>query len=344
MPSRAFITGLSGCSLSAAERTFLRDSRPWGLILFARNIANPPQVRKLVADFRETVGWQAPVLIDQEGGRVQRLGPPHWPSYPSGARYGLAYERDPWLGRRLALFGARLIAADLSALGIDVDCLPIADVPSRGADPVIGDRAYGRTVEQVTGVARAIADGLLAGGVLPVLKHIPGHGRANADSHTRLPVVTADRETLDAVDFAAFHALRDLPLGMTAHVVFRAVDPVAPATTSATLVGEVIRTAIGFDGLLMSDDISMGALTGTLAERSSAAIAAGCDVVLHCNGKMPEMEAVAGAVPELAGLAALRAERALALRAPADSVDVQTMRAEFAALLTNRPARSRTVT
>ena len=234
------------------------------MILFKRNVSSPEQVSDLVKSFRDCVGWQAPILVDQEGGRVQRLGPPHWPSYPPGARYGALYDREPALGLAAARLAGHLIAADLQPLGIDVDCLPLADVPGRGADAVIGDRAYGTEPGKVAAIAGAIAAGLQAGGVLPVLKHLPGHGRAGADSHHRLPVVDTDRATLELTDFAAFKPLAKLPLGMTAHVVFSAIDPVAPATTSVTMVQQVIRKFIGFQGLLMSDDVSMGALSGTL--------------------------------------------------------------------------------
>jgi beta-N-acetylhexosaminidase len=342
MTARAFITGLSGATLSAAERAFLREADPWGLILFKRNVETPAQVARLTAEFRESLGREAPVLVDQEGGRVQRLGPPHWPAYPPAAAYGRIYDRDPRGGLRAAWLGARLIAADLRAVGIDVDCLPLADLPVAGSDLVIGDRAYGETPEKVAQLARAAADGLLAGGVLPVLKHLPGHGRATADSHASLPVVDASRDALEATDFVPFRRLADLPLGMTAHVVFTAIDPIAPATTSATLVRDVIRDWIGFAGLLMSDDISMGALSGSLAERSSAAISAGCDTVLHCNGKLDEMQAVAGAVPRLAGDAAVRAEAALRRRQDAqeesDAQELPKLRAELAALLAGEPA------
>jgi beta-N-acetylhexosaminidase len=333
MTARAFITGLSGAALNAAERAFLRDADPWGLILFKRNVETPAQVARLTADFRESVGREAPVLVDQEGGRVQRLGPPHWPAYPPAAAFGRAYDRDPRAGLRTAWLAARLIAADLRDVGIDVDCLPLADLPVAGSDPVIGDRAYGDTPEKVAQLACAAADGLLAGGVLPVLKHVPGHGRATADSHARLPVVDAARELLETTDFVPFRRLADLPLGMTAHIVFTAIDPIAPATTSATLVRHVIRDWIGFDGLLMSDDISMGALSGSLDERSRAAISAGCDTVLHCNGKLEEMQAVAGAVPRLAGAAATRAEAALRRRRQPDTQEIARLRAELAALL-----------
>jgi beta-N-acetylhexosaminidase len=341
MTARAFITDLTGPALSAAERAFLREAEPWGVIVFARNIETPDQLRRLTGDFRAAVGRDAPVLVDQEGGSVQRLGPPHWPIYPAGAQYGAIYRRDPAAGLEAARLGARLIAADLAPLGIDVDCLPIADVPVRGADPVIGDRAYGDRPGQVAAIAGAIAEGLMAGGVLPVLKHLPGHGRAPADSHRRLPVVDADRATLEATDFAAFRPLAGLPLGMTAHVVFSAYDALAPATTSVTMVRQVIRDSIGFRGLLMSDDVAMGALEGPLGERALAALAAGCDVVLHCsNGSLTEREQVAAAVPRLAGEALRRADAALAQRRAPDGIDLAEARKTFAALLAGdrRPA------
>jgi beta-N-acetylhexosaminidase len=342
MTARAFITGVSGFTLTANERSFLREATPWGFILFNRNVRTPAQVTKLVAECRETVGTNAPVLIDQEGGRVQRLGHPHWPYYPSGATYGRIYDRDVARGLAAAGLGARLIASDLFALGIDVDCLPIADVPARGANDVIGDRAYGRTPEQVAAIGGAVAAGLLAGGVLPVLKHIPGHGRARADSHERLPVVKASREELEPRDFAAFQPLSRLPMAMTAHVVFSDIDPLAPATTSATMVREVIRGFIGFKGLLMSDDIAMGALSGTPAERTQAALAAGCDMVLHCNGKLEEMREVAERAPELSGKAAKRAAAALALRVEPEPFDRAEGRRTFATLIAgDRPIFAR---
>jgi beta-N-acetylhexosaminidase len=330
---RAFITGLAGTELSEEERAFLRDAQPWGLILFKRNVAAAEQLRRLIDDVRTTLGRLAPALIDQEGGRVQRLGPPRWPAYPPGAAYGALYDRDRDMGLAAARLGARLIASDLTALGIDVDCLPIADVPVTGADPVVGDRAYGTDPAKVAAIAAAAAAGLAEGGVLPVLKHIPGHGRATADSHAKLPVVSADRATLEATDFAAFRPLAALPLAMTAHVVFSAIDPIAPATISATIVRDVIRDSIGFKGLLMSDDISMGALSGSVAERTRAAIAAGCDLVLHCNGAMGEMRAVAAEAPLLAGEARRRAEAALAAKRPAAPIDIVASRAEFLSLM-----------
>jgi beta-N-acetylhexosaminidase len=274
-----------------------------------------------------------PVLIDQEGGRVQRMRPPQWPAYPPGAAYGRIYDRDPAAGLAAARLGGRLIAADLAAAGITVDCLPLGDVPIAGSDAVIGERAYGETPAKVAAIAAALAQGLAEGGVLPVLKHLPGHGRATADSHLRLPVVTADRDTLEATDFAAFRPLARLAMGMTAHVVFTAIDPDFPATTSATIIGHVIRRFIGFDGLLMSDDLSMEALSGSLAERARAALAAGCDMALHCNGNLREMEAVAGAAPELSGAAARRADAALAVRRAPEPIDLAAARAQFARLM-----------
>jgi beta-N-acetylhexosaminidase len=338
MARRAFITGLAGPTLTTEERAFLREARPWGLILFKRNIQDRAQVSGLVAEVLNELGGETPVLVDQEGGRVQRLGPPHWPAYPPGAAYGQVYDRDPARGLAAARLGARLIASDLLPLGINVDCLPLADVPVSGADGVIGDRAYGETPAKVAALAAAIAEGLAEGGVLPVLKHIPGHGRGNADSHLKLPVVHADRATLETTDFAAFRPLKKLPLGMSAHVVFTTFDPVLPATTSPTMIREVIRGFIGFDGLLMTDDVSMGALSGTIAERTRAALAAGCDLVLHCNGKMDEMRQVAGEAPELSGDAARRSTAALAARKKPAATDIEAARREFAAMINQQIA------
>jgi beta-N-acetylhexosaminidase len=275
----------------------------------------------------------APVLIDQEGGRVARLGPPHWPVYPPGAVFGALYDLDPALGLTAARLSSRLIAADLIDLGISVDCLPLADVPVAGADAVIGNRAYGTEPAKVAAIARAVTEGLEQGGVLPVLKHIPGHGRAAADSHFRLPTVDTSKEELERTDFAAFQPLADLPMAMTAHVVFSALDPAHPATTSATIIRQVIRGVIGFQGLLMSDDVSMNALAGSIAERTRAIVNAGCDMVLHCNGKLDEMRDVARETPELAGEALDRARRALASRRAPAPFDRQAARAELEALM-----------
>lgn len=332
--TKAFITGCADLTLSAEERAFFAGERPWGLILFRRNVSDPSQVADLVTAFREAVGvGNAPVLIDQEGGRVQRLRPPHWRAYPPGRAYGLLYEHDRIAGERAAWLGARLIAHDLNRLGINVDCLPLLDVPVPGAHDVIGDRAYGHDVDIVSTLAASAAEGLLAGGVLPVAKHIPGHGRAGADSHLELPRVAASEEELDTTDFEPFRRLADLPLAMTAHVVYEAIDATRPATTSPKMIGEVIRGSIGFDGCLMSDDLSMQALSGSLADRAATSFAAGCDLALHCNGDFAEMVEVAAASPELSGDAERRARAALdCLREPA-WIDEDAAREELGSLL-----------
>lgn len=330
MTARAFIAGISGTSLTVEERAFFREAQPWGVILFKRNIDNAAQVLRLNEEIRRLLETaEASILIDQEGGRVQRLTPPNWPAYPPGAVYGALFDRDPAVGVTAARLGARLIADDLARLGINVDCLPIADVPVAGSDPVIGDRAYGTSPDKVAAIARAVAEGLAEGGVLPVLKHIPGHGRATADSHHRLPVVDTPAGELARTDFAPFRALADLPMAMTAHVVFSAIDPAQPATTSATMVSRVIRGRIGFDGLLMSDDVSMNALEGSIGERTKAALAAGCDMVLHCNGRIDEMRAVAAEAPVLAGDALRRAHAALTARRAPKPFDRAEARAAF---------------
>lgn len=322
MTMRAFIVGVSGLVLTDDERAFMRAQQPWGFILFKRNIDTPVQVARLVGELREAIDRpDAPVLIDQEGGRVQRLGPPHWPIYPPGSVFGALYDTDRAAGLEAARLSSRLIAADLADLSITVDCLPLADVPVAGADAVIGNRAYGTAPDKVAAIARAVTEGLEQGGVLPVLKHIPGHGRATADSHAALPTVDTSAAELARTDFAAFIPLADLPMAMTAHVVFSAFDAAKPATTSATMIEQVIRGAIGFQGLLMSDDVSMNALDGSIAERTRAIVTAGCDMVLHCNGKMDEMRQVAAETPVLAGEALRRADRALASRKAPQSFD-----------------------
>lgn len=330
MAARAFITGISGLTLTADERDFMRAERPWGFILFKRNIENHHQVTVLIEKLRDLIGApDAPVLIDQEGGRVQRFGPPHWPVYPPGAVFGTLYDVDHELGLTAARLSARLMAADLIDLGVTVDCLPLADVPVAGADAVIGNRAYGTEPGKVAAIARAVTEGLQQGGVLPVLKHIPGHGRATADTHFRLPVVDTPKAELERTDFAAFRPLADLPMAMTAHVVFSALDPAQPATTSATIIEQVIRGSIGFQGLLMSDDVSMNALAGSIAERTAAIISAGCDMVLHCNGKLDEMRQVVQEAPVLSGRALDRAKHALASRKAPQPFDRAAARAEL---------------
>jgi beta-N-acetylhexosaminidase len=316
--ARAFICGCAGLALSAEEKAFLREARPWGAILFRRNVGSPEQLRKLTAEIREQLSADAPILVDQEGGRVQRLAPPHWRAYPAAAAFQRLASNEAE-AERLVRLGARLIAHDLREAGITVDCLPVLDRPVEFSHDVIGDRAYGRDSETVARLGRAAAEGLLAGGVLPVMKHIPGHGRARADSHLELPVVEATLDELERSDFVPFVRNADLPLAMTAHVVFTAIDAGRPGTLSAEVIGGVIRGRIGFDGLLLTDDLSMKALTGGFRERAEAAIAAGCDVVLHCNGDLVEARAVAEGAGELEGRALERARAALArIAAPED--------------------------
>ena len=336
--TQASIFGCAGPRLTGEEIAFFKDVRPWGFVLFKRNVETPAQVLALTEALRATVDRpDAPILIDQEGGRVQRLGPPNWGRYPPGRAYGDLAGNDPLLRREIARLGARLMAHDLSALGINVDCLPVLDVPAAGGHDVIGDRAYGTSADEVAMLGRAAAEGLIAGGVLPVIKHIPGHGRAGADSHHDLPVVDATWEALDASDFEPFRVLSDMPMAMTAHVVYRAIDAKNPATTSKTAIGRVIRGAIGFQGLLISDDLSMNALAGNLAQRARRSLAAGCDVVLHCNGKMDEMTAVAGAGRALSGKAAARASAALGRIARAgEPFDAAEARARFDAAFDGR--------
>ena len=332
---RACILGCAGPRLSADERSFFAEAEPFGLILFLRNIENPDQVRRLTDEFRASVGRaDAPVLIDQEGGRVQRLQPPHWQGFPPAGDFGALYARDSARALAAARLGALLIAAELLPLGINVDCMPVADLRHPEGHGIIGDRAYSGDAGTVASLARAAAEGLLAGGVLPVVKHIPGHGRARADSHETLPVVETSLAELDQSDFEAFRRLADLPVAMTAHVVYRAIDRERPATISPKLVGEVIRSRIGFNGLLLTDDLSMRALSGSLGARTKAAIAAGCDLALHCNGRLAEMREVAGAAPRLAGEAAKRAATALGrLKKPKEIVDVAEARARFSAMI-----------
>ncbi len=312
MSARAFICGCSGRAFTAEEEAFIREASPWGLILFKRNVEDRVQLKALTARFRDLSGRaDAPVLIDQEGGRVQRMSSPHWQVYPAAARLS-AVEQDPARQSRLAYTAARLIAHDLREVGVNVDCAPVLDVPAEGSHAIVGDRAFGTDIETVARLGRATAEGLMAGGVLPVMKHIPGHGRARADSHLELPVVDAPRGALERVDFAPFKANADLPAAMTAHVVFAAIDPDRPATLSPTVIGEVVRGALGFDGLLMSDDLSMKALSGSFRERTSALFAAGVDIALHCNGDLAEAREVAAVAPRLAGRALNRVEKALA--------------------------------
>lgn len=310
----AFISGCSGPVLSTAEREFFARTNPWGLILFKRNCETPEQLKTLTGDFRAAVGRKnAPVFIDQEGGRVQRLGPPSnaWRRYPAARAYGEAFNASALAGLRAARNVGRLMAEDLIAAGITANCVPVLDVPQPGAHEIVGNRAYSDRIEAIMALARAHAAGFADGGVLPVIKHIPGHGRAKADSHLELPIVDARRAELEAVDFPPFAAMADAPMAMTAHVVYTAIDRTAPATLSKKVISTIIRRQIGFRGLLMTDDLSMKALTGSYAEKTRRALDAGCDVVLHCNGEIAQMEEVAAAAGVLKGRSLARAKAAL---------------------------------
>ncbi|MGV8996065.1 MAG: beta-N-acetylhexosaminidase [Parvibaculaceae bacterium] len=330
MPARAVIFGCGGLRLSEAERIFFAETEPWGFILFGRNIEGPAQVKALTDEMRDLTGRDVPIFIDQEGGRVARLKAPLWRKYPPARRYGELPLADGLEAARLA---SRLITVELLALGINGDCLPVLDVPVTGANDVIGDRAYATTPGLVSALGRAAAEGLMEGGVLPVIKHMPGHGRAGVDSHLSLPVVTASAAELMETDFRPFQALADMPVAMTAHVVYAAIDADAPATTSRKVIADIVRGVIGFEGLLMSDDLSMQALAGSLKERARASLRAGCDVVLHCNGKMDEIAAVAAEVPVLAGDALDRATAALDRLGPPQDFDERAALARFQTLM-----------
>lgn len=328
MSPGAYIFGCAGQTLLPEEAAFFRDAAPWGFILFARNIDTPDQVRALVDALRESVGRQAPVLIDQEGGRVQRLAPPHWRAWAPPLDFIRAAGGK---AERAIFLRYRIIAAELMDLGIDVNCVPCADVATAETHPFLLNRCYGHDAGTVATLARAAATGLHAGGVLPVLKHIPGHGRGTVDSHLGLPSTDAAPDDLDAQDFAAFRALSDLPLGMTAHMVYTAYDPDAAATVSRRVI-RLIRERIGFGGLLMTDDLSMEALGGSITDRTRASLKAGCDVILHCNGEMPEMREIAAAAGRMNAPAHDRARRALRLRTRPQPIDIQDAEAELKAL------------
>jgi len=304
------IFGCAGKELGAAERAFFARTQPLGFILFARNCETPDQIRALVADLRASVGRaDAPVLIDQEGGRVARLKPPQWRAAPAAERFGALADRNRGAGLEAARINSHLIGRELAALGIDVDCAPVLDLRLPGAHDVIGDRAFGGAPQRVADLGRAVCEGLLAAGVLPIVKHIPGHGRATADTHFDLPVVKVSRAELEATDFEPFRLLADMPWAMTAHLVYAAIDPDRPATLSPKVIAEVIRGHIGFDGLLLCDDLSMKALKGDLGDLARQALAAGCDIVLHCNGQMDEMTRVAAAAGTMSAAAERRFRR-----------------------------------
>lgn len=331
----AAILGCSGPALTAEERSFFQKANPYGFILFRRNCKTPDQLRRLVDDLRGAVGRaDAPVLIDQEGGRVQRLRAPHWAEHPAAGRFSALAERDPDLAERAVELNARSIAIMLREHGITMNAAPVLDLRLPGASDVVGDRSFGQDPELVARLGRAAARGYLSMGIIPVVKHMPGHGRATVDSHLALPVVTADRETLALTDFRPFRALADLPWAMTGHIVFQAIDPDRPATLSATVIGEVIRGEIGFDGVIVSDDLSMGALEGPIGRRAADAVAAGCDLALHCNGVLAEMEAVAGSVPPIGDATHSRLKRhPPAEYRPWSVAEAEEIRAELARAL-----------
>lgn len=319
----ALIVGLAAGALSSDERAYLADVKPAGIILFRRNVLDPAAVAPLVASAKSAIGRDdVLVLIDQEGGRVQRIKAPAARDLPPAAAFASLYERDEAAAIDAAYAISRLAAEELRAFGVTMNCAPVLDLPVDGAHDVIGDRAYGRAPDQVIALARAVAEGLLAGGVVPVIKHIPGHGRAMSDSHFDLPVVTTTHAELSKTDFLPFKALADAPAAMTAHVVFSGIDPANPASTSLAIIDGVIRREIGFDGLLMSDDLSMKALTGPMRARAEAVFAAGSDLALHCNGDIAEMRAAAEGSPNLDGRAAERFARAVALTARRDPFDL----------------------
>lgn len=331
---RAAILGLAGLTLAEEERRFFAEADPLGFILFKRNCDTPDQVSRLVAGLRAAIGRDdAPVLIDQEGGRVARLGPPHWRKPPAAATFVALAERDLQLGGEAARLNARLMAAELAALGINVDCAPVLDLPVAGAHDVIGDRAHGDTPALAATLGRAVCEGLLEGGVLPIIKHIPGHGRATVDTHLALPVVATGEAELRKTDFAPFQMLADMPWAMTAHVVYSAIDAEAPATTSRQVIDRVIRGFIGFDGLLLSDDLSMQALSGSVGERARASLDAGCDVVLHCNGRLDELRPVVAATPRMGEAALRRYERGQHLLHAPDRFEPKAGLAKLDALL-----------
>ncbi len=304
---RAAIMGCAGPDLTSDERAFFRDADPLGFILFARNVDTPERTRRLVDDLRSSVARSdAPVLIDQEGGRVARLRLPHWRKAPPARLLGDLYARDPARGLEATRLNSRLLASDVASIGCDVDCLPVLDIAFPETHAVIGDRAYADRPEPVAALGRAAAEGLLGEGVMPVIKHIPGHGRATVDSHEKLPTVSAPLDVLKRTDFLPFKLLADLPWAMTGHLLFQAVDPADCITVSAQGVREVIRGHIGFDGLLLSDDLSMQALGGSLGERASRALAAGCDVALHCNGRMNEMTEIVARIAPMTDAAGRR--------------------------------------
>lgn len=326
------IIGLSGLRLKKSESVFLRDANPWGVILFARNVESPEQLTKLTGDIRGAMGRNTLIFVDQEGGRVQRLRPPHWRNFPSGDDYARVYRQDRDAGLRACYLGHRLIADDLRAVGITSDCAPVLDLPQPGADPIISDRALGNTVGDIIDMAHAAMAGLMSGGVAPVVKHIPGHGRATVDSHKALPKIDSDRDTLEASDFVPFRKLNDAPMAMTAHAVYTHSSRSA-VTVSKHSLTDLIRKTIGFDGLLMSDDLDMKALSGDLTRKTERALSAGCDIALQCSGRLADSVKVAKGAKTLAGQAFARAIIADNCADHISAFDRKSVEAEFDALM-----------
>ncbi|HVF37843.1 MAG TPA: beta-N-acetylhexosaminidase [Sphingomicrobium sp.] len=331
---QAAIYGLSGTQLTAGEADFFRDAKPAGYILFRRNIETRQQLRQLTDSLRDLEGHDGvPILIDQEGGRVARMRPPEWPAFPSGEAFDRLYQLAPSSAIEAARVNARALGLMLAECGVTVDCLPLVDVRQEGASDIIGDRALGSEPMQVSALGRAQLDGLASAGVIGVVKHIPGHGRALVDSHHELPFVTASDEEL-AIDLEPFERLRDAPMAMVAHVVYEAWDKGRPASQSPTVIHDIIRQRIGFDGFLMSDDSNMNALTGTQGKRAAACVAAGCDVALPCDGVLANNIDVAKAVPALSPAGEARLARAMAMRfTPDDDMDFAEAVAKRDALL-----------
>lgn len=341
-PCTAAIFGCGGLQLSDAEKAFFREVNPLGFILFQRNVLDPNQVRALTAELRQCVDNRfAPIFIDQEGGRVQRLKPPHWRAAPPAAMFGKLHGRNADLARRAVYLNSRLIGAELAELGIDADCAPVLDVRASGAHDIIGDRAFSINPAAVADLGGIMASALLEGGLLPVAKHLPGHGRSKADSHEELPVVDTPLDQLDAMDFLPFRANSDCPLGMTAHIVYKSIDPDRPATMSTRVIEDIIRGDLGFGGLLMTDDLSMKALSGDFERRATESREAGCDLVLHCNGDMAEMRAVAKGAGYIDAAGHARWHRAQAMRTPPKAIEKDKFGQELDQLLAELDPRHR---
>lgn len=332
MGALSVILGLSGPVLTESERAFFRDANPWAFILFKRNVETPQQIKRLCHDLRDCVGRNCLIFVDQEGGRVQRLRSPQWPDYPAASNFGKLYRNDPEQGRRASFLAYRLIADDLRKVGITADCAPVLDLPQPGADPIISDRAFAKRVDDIIDMAHSCMAGLMIGGVAPVVKHIPGHGRAKVDSHKALPEITEPRRTLERTDFKPFQALNDAPMAMTAHAVYSHHSKTA-VTVSKKALTDLIRDAIGFDGLVMSDDLDMKALNGTLTRKTERALSAGCDIALQCSGKLPDMVKVVKGAKSLSRDALRRAIIAESCAEHVSEFDRKEAELEFCTLM-----------